>query len=116
MVLRQEMARWAPVLGQLIEDNPTATDDQIGWRLVEEISKNAASLLRPIYDEQAGRNGRLSIQTDPRFFRDTEAMVSQAVRFSQLAPNMIVKIPVTAAGIPAIEEATYRGVSINATV
>jgi len=115
-VLRQEMARWAPVLGQLIEDNPTATDDQIGWRLVEEISKNAASLLRPIYDEQAGRNGRLSIQTDPRFFRDTEAMVSQAVRFSQLAPNMIVKIPVTSAGIPAIEEATYRGVSINATV
>jgi transaldolase len=115
-VLRQEMARWAPVLGQLIEDNPAATDDQIGWRLVEEISKNAASLLRPIYDEQAGRNGRLSIQTDPRLFRDTEAMVSQAVRFSQLAPNMIVKIPVTSAGVPAIEEATYRGVSINATV
>jgi transaldolase len=115
-VLRQEMARWAPVLSQLIEQGPSATDDQIGWRLVEEISKNAASLLRPIFDEQAGRNGRLSIQTDPRLFRDTEAMVSQAVRFSQLAPNMIVKIPVTSAGIPAIEEATYRGVSINATV
>ena len=43
-------------------------------------------------------------------------MVAQAVRFSQLAPNMIVKIPATSAGIPAIEEATYRGVSINATV
>jgi transaldolase len=38
------------------------------------------------------------------------------VEFSQLAPNMIVKIPVTCAGIPAIEEATYRGISINATV
>ena len=45
-VLRQEMARWAPVLSQLIEQGPSATDDQIGWRLVEEISKNAASLLR----------------------------------------------------------------------
>src|SRR6202158_2225613 len=43
-------------------------------------------------------------------------MVAQAVEFSQLAPNMIVKIPVTRAGIPAIEEATYRGISINATV
>ncbi len=115
-VLREEMTRWAPVLGQMIEDHPTATDDQIGWMLVEEISKSAAALLRPIFDAQAGRNGRLSIQTDPRLFRDTDAIVAQAVRFSRLAPNMIVKIPATSAGIPAIEEATYRGVSINATV
>jgi transaldolase len=115
-VLREEMARWAPVLRGLIEDNPTATDDQIGWMLVEEISKSAAALLRPVFDAEAGRNGRLSIQTDPRFFRDTEAIVAQAVRFSRLAPNMIVKIPATAAGIPAIEMATYLGVSINATV
>jgi transaldolase len=42
--------------------------------------------------------------------------VEQAEEFSRLAPNMIVKIPVTSAGIPAIEEATYRGISINATV
>ena len=40
----------------------------------------------------------------------------QAVHFAALAPNIIVKIPVTAAGIPAIEEATYRGICINATV
>ena len=40
----------------------------------------------------------------------------QAVHFSELAPNMIVKIPVTKAGVEAIEEATYRGISINATV
>jgi len=42
--------------------------------------------------------------------------MKQAERFSHLAPNMIVKIPVTRAGIPAIEEATYRGITINATV
>jgi len=42
--------------------------------------------------------------------------VEQAEEFSRLAPNMIVKIPVTSAVIPAIEEATYRGISINATV
>ena len=115
-VLHKEMAHWAPVLGRLIEENPRATEDQLGWMVVEEVSKNAAALLRPIFDAEGGRNGRLSIQTDPRLYRDTEAMVSQAVRFSQLAPNMIVKIPVTSAGVPAIEEATYRGVSINATV
>ena len=42
--------------------------------------------------------------------------MTQAEEFNGLAPNMIVKIPVTQAGIPAIEEATYRGISINATV
>ena len=115
-VLRKEFSQWAPVLTGLIEQHPTATEDEIGWMLVEEVSKSAAALLKPIFDEQAGRNGRLSVQTDPRLYRDTDAITEQAVRFSQLAPNMIVKIPVTSAGVPAIEEATYRGVSINATV
>jgi transaldolase len=104
------------VVRRLADEHPKATDDQIGWMVVEEVSKNAAGVLAPIFDAQAGRNGRLSIQTDPRLFRDTGAMVDQAVRFSGLAPNMIVKIPATSAGVPAIEEATYRGVSINATV
>ena len=80
------------------------------------MSANAAALLKPIFDQQKGKNGRLSIQTDPRLYRNTDAIVKQALEFDQLAPNMIVKIPVTRAGIPAIEEATYRGVSINATV
>jgi transaldolase len=58
----------------------------------------------------------LSIQTDPRLYRDAKRIVQQAVHFSELAPNMIVKIPVTEAGVEAIEEATYRGISVNATV
>lgn len=115
-VVRQEMTQWAPVLSGLAESHPTATEDELAWMLVEEVSRNAARLLGPVFDAQAGRNGRLSIQTDPRLFRDTAAIVEQTDRFSRLAPNMIVKIPVTSAGIPAIEEATYRGVSINATV
>ena len=77
---------------------------------------HSAKLLMPIFERQEGKNGRLSIQTDPRFFRDATALTEQAVRFNTLGPNMIVKIPVTRAGIAAIEEATYRGISINATV
>jgi transaldolase len=99
-----------------MKEQPTATEDQIGWQLVREISMKSAALLQPIFAAQEGRNGRLSIQTDPRLYRDTRAIVAQAEEFSRLAPNMIVKIPVTSAGIPAIEEATYRGISINATV
>jgi transaldolase len=120
-VLQKEMGRWKDRIQALIRERPTATEDELAWQLVREISIKGAAVLRPVFDAQSGdrqggKNGRLSIQTDPRLFRDSQAMVAQAVEFSQLAPNMIVKIPVTRAGIPAIEEATYRGVSINATV
>jgi transaldolase len=115
-VLKKEMSFWKGRIQELIKELSTATEDEIAWQLVREISIRAAALLKPIFDAQGGRNGRLSIQTDPRLFRDSQAIVKQAIEFSQLAPNMIVKIPVTRAGIPAIEEATYRGVSINATV
>ena len=115
-VLKKEMNLWQDRIRELIRELPTATEDQIAWRVVEEVSIKGAQLLKPIFDLQNGKNGRLSIQTDPRFYRNTEAIVEQAVHFSQLAPNMIVKIPVTEAGVRAIEEATYRGVSINATV
>jgi transaldolase len=115
-VLKKEMNLWKERIDQLVREMPQATEEAIGWKLVEEVSRKGAELLKPIFDQHKGRNGRLSIQTDPRFYRDPQAIVEQAVHFSGLAPNMIVKIPVTKAGIPAIEEATYRGVSINATV
>jgi transaldolase len=115
-ILKKEMALWRPRIESLIEEMPTATEDVIAWKLVEELSVRAAKLLESIFEEQGGRNGRLSIQTDPRLYRDPDAIVEQAVAFSRLAPNMIVKIPATRAGILAIEESTYRGISINATV
>ena len=115
-VLKKELAAWRPRIESLLQEMPTATEDQIGWKLIEELSVRAARLLEPAFKVNAGRNGRLSIQTDPRFFRDSAAIIDQALAFNRLAPNMIVKIPVTLAGIAAIEEATFRGVSINATV
>ena len=80
---------------------PVASEDEIGWRVIEEMSAQAAALLEPIFREHKGRNGRLSIQTDPRNYRNTQAILDQAVHFSQLAENMIVKIPVTRAGVAA---------------
>jgi transaldolase len=115
-ILKKEMEVWRERLRSLFREYPTATEDQMGWRLVREISVKGAALLTPIFEAGKGRNGRLSIQTDPRLYRDSQAIVGQAEEFSRLAPNMIVKIPAARAGIPAIEEATYRGISINATV
>ncbi|WP_251454028.1 transaldolase family protein [Microbacterium sp. Marseille-Q6648] len=107
---------WGPRIRALAAERPSASESELGWAVVEELSVEAARLLEPAFVASGGRNGRLSIQTDPRLHRDEHALVEQAVRFAGLAENIIVKIPATSVGIRAIEEATFRGVSINVTV
>jgi transaldolase len=114
--LRSDLPRWQRRIREYADVHGTATESEIGWAMVKELSVEAADLLADAFAEHRGRNGRLSVQTDPRLYRDREALVAQAVEFDALAPNVIVKIPATATGISAMEEATYRGVSINATV
>jgi len=115
-VLNKEWDIWKEYIQKLINEYPSATEDELAWLLIEEMSKQAAVLLEPIFERENGKNGRLSIQTDPRLYRNAQKIVEQAMHFSELAPNIIVKIPATKAGIEAMEEVTYRGVSINATV
>ena len=115
-VLKKEMHLWKDRIPEIIKEMPTATEDEITWKLIEEMGGKGAELLMPAFEQWKGKNGRLSIQTDPRYYRDVDRMVEQAIHFSNLAPNIIVKLPVTKAGVEAIEEVTYRGVSINATV
>ena len=115
-VLKKEMHLWKERIKEMVQEMPSATEDEIAWKLVEEMSVKGAELLEPIFHREKGKKGRLSIQTDPKFYRNPERIVKQALHFNTLAPNMIVKIPVTKAGVDAIEEATYQGVSINATV
>lgn len=107
---------WVPRLREIAEKNPTWGESEIGWQAIKDMSAEAAELLLPAFEKYKGINGRLSVQTDPRLHRSAEKLVEQAVEFSELAPNIIVKIPATKVGIEAIEEATYRGVCINVTV
>jgi transaldolase len=115
-VLRKEPDRWAARARVLYESFPTWTESQIAWQLYEEIALRGAAVLLPTFERTRGASGRLSIQTDPALYRDTDRMLEQGLRFAGLAPNLQVKFPTTRAGLAAIEEATYRGVSINATV
>ena len=114
--IRSDLPRWQARITEIAAERPTATESQVGWQVVEEVSIEAAQLLLPSFERFNGRNGRISMQTDPRFHRDAAALVAQAEHFASLAPNIIVKIPATRVGLEAIEEATYRGVSINVTV
>jgi transaldolase len=115
-VLKKEMPLWKDRIYQIINDNPTWSEDQITWKLIEEMAVKGANLLMPIFQREKGKKGRLSIQTNPALYRNADAILQQAMHFHELAPNMNVKIPATKAGIKAIEEATYHGASINATV
>jgi transaldolase len=115
-VLKKELASWRGTLSRIFDENRTWGEEQIAWKLIEEMGLKGAQLLLPIFEKNGGKCGRLSMQTNPSFYRNSAALVEHAVHFNSLAPNIQVKIPVTAAGIPALEEATYRGVTINATV
>jgi transaldolase len=115
-VWRKEPALWGDRVRALAVESPTRTEVDLAWAVVNEMSIRGARLLEPAFLAHGGRQGRLSVQTDPTLFRTPERMLAQGLAFTDLAPNIIVKFPATAAGIGVIEEATYRGVSVNVTV
>jgi transaldolase len=115
-VMKKEKARWVPRVREIATENPTWSEVEITWALIEEMGISGAAILAPVFEREDGRKGRLSLQTNPANYRDPVRMAEQGVRFSGLAPNIQVKFPTTAAGLVALEEATARGVVINATV
>ncbi len=115
-VLKQEFDLWKDRIVEIIHENPTWSEIEITWKIIEEIAVKGAQLLKPVFDRENGKKGRLSIQTNPANYRNAAAIVEQAVHFDALAPNLQIKIPATKAGIAAIEETTLKGININATV
>src|SRR5215213_10069473 len=97
--LRSDLPRWQQHIRAYADEHPTASESEIGWAMVEELSVEAAALLTDAFAEHRGRNGRLSVQTDPRLYRDADALVAQAVAFAALAPYVIVKTAATETGI-----------------
>ncbi|WP_223206195.1 transaldolase [Streptomyces xanthii] len=78
----------------------------------------AADILRPVYETTQGRDGRVSIEVDPRLAHETEATVAEAKQLAWLVdrPNVMIKIPATLAGLPAITEVIGLGISVNVTL
>ncbi len=115
-VLKQEMHLWEGRIRELIAEMPEASYEDVTWRLNEEMAVKAGEMLLPEFEKSGGKRGRISIQTNAKYFRNWKDMTDQAVYFSSLAPNIHVKMPATQAGIKAVEESTAQGVSVNATV
>lgn len=115
-VLKKEMNLWDTRIREIIAQNPEFTEDQVAWQLIEEMGQKGAALLMDVFNRENGRKGRLSIQTNAKYYRNCQLMAEQAIGFNKLAPNIQVKMPATRAGIDAIEESVAAGVNINATV
>ncbi|MFP4619376.1 MAG: transaldolase family protein [Spirochaetaceae bacterium] len=115
-VLKKDYADWEPRIREMITEMQTSTEDELAWKLIDEMAEKAARYLMPIFEDTHGKKGRISMQTNAKLYRNADAMVRQAKHFAEVVPNLNVKMPATKAGIDAMEEATYQGISVNATV
>src|SRR5262245_40705716 len=91
-VLKQELGDWKGRLHELFHENPTLSDVDISWKVIEEMAVRGADLLRPVHDKTEGKKGYLSVQTNPEYHRSSSALVSHALQLVKLAPNVQVKV------------------------
>ena len=87
-------------------------------KLTTDDVRAACDVFRPVYDESNGGDGFVSIEVSPRLAHDTQGTIAEAQRLWKTVdrPNLMVKIPGTPEGVPAIEQTLYEGLNINITL
>ncbi len=120
-----------PSIFQKAITSGTAYDDQIRALAAEgksareiyealaiEDIRRAADILRPIYESSAGVDGYVSLEVSPLLAHDTQGTIAEAARLWQAVdrPNLMIKIPATEAGLPAIEQSLADGINVNVTL
>jgi transaldolase len=103
-------------LRELAKDD-AEVDDAV-FRITTDDVRDAADVLRPVYDRTEGQDGRVSIEVDPRLARDTERTIQTAKALWSTVdrPNVFIKIPATVEGLPAITAVLAEGISVNVTL
>jgi transaldolase len=91
---------------------------EVFFRLAADDVRDACDVLRPVWERTDGGDGFVSLEVDPTLANRTEETLAQAVALHDAVdrPNVLIKIPATKEGLPAIEESIFRGVSINVTL
>jgi transaldolase len=105
-----EAIRSLALAGQSIEE--------IYQVLTVEDVQQAADLFRPVYDREAGRDGFISLEVNPHLAQDTEGTVKEARHLWQALgrPNVLIKVPATKEGLPAVRELISEGINVNVTL
>lgn len=92
--------------------------ESIFWQLAIEDIQAACDLFRPLYEQTEATDGYVSLEVSPLLAHDTQGTVTQAARLWQAVarPNLMIKIPATKAGIPAIRQTIAAGINVNVTL
>ncbi len=112
-LLQSEPSYVRGVIDDVIRD--TADNDVAAERVYQAAAARIMQIFLPLYEKSDGAHGYVTIQGDPRRDTDPAAVVEEALRFHALGPNYMAKIPVTHAGMEAIEELVAKGVPVCAT-
>ena len=102
---------------ELLDRDPSLSARDLYEHLAVEDIQRAADVLRPVFDE-TGFDGVVSLEVDPHLARDTEGTIEEARRLWAAVdrPNLMIKVPATEAGIPAIEQLLSEGINVNVTL
>ncbi|GAK59921.1 transaldolase [Candidatus Vecturithrix granuli] len=114
IALRTNRAYWATQLQEVFAHNLAA--EQKAEALTRIVVTHAASQYESIHKKSGKREGYVCAQVNPVLAGDREAMFAMAQRFHAFAPNIAVKLPVTAAGLEVLERCTAQGITVTATV
>jgi transaldolase len=103
---------------EVMTSRPGATAAEVFEELAIQDIRGAADLLRTIYDESNGADGHVSLEVSPHLAYDAEGTIADAQRLWDRVdrPNLMIKVPATPAGVPAIEELTTAGINVNSTL
>jgi len=105
-------------LEALIDDDPDASVMSLYEELAVQDIRRAADILAPVYEETEGADGFVSLEVSPHLARDTDGTVAEAKRLWDWVgrPNLMIKVPATTEGIPAIETLLAAGINVNVTL
>ncbi|MBN1862698.1 MAG: transaldolase [Dehalococcoidales bacterium] len=105
-------------LEAFLKANPDATVEAIYEHLAIADIQMAADILRPVYEANKATDGFVSLEVSPNLAYDTETTIAEARRLWRLVdrPNLMIKVPATPPGIPAVETLTSEGINVNVTL
>lgn len=115
-MLEDEFDAARPELERFIAERPTLDERALAWQWTLEMGRRRSRCMLPLWEKGDPQQGRFAMQVSIFDYRDTDAMVRMAREVHGCGPNLQVKIPCTRAGIAAMEEATFEGISVMATL
>jgi len=106
------------VIADLLSERPNLSTEELYEALAVEDIRGAADVLRPTYDGSGGADGFVSLEVSPHLAGDTAATIADAKRLWRAVdrPNLMIKVPATTAGVPAVEQLIADGINVNVTL